>query len=127
MSQSLAEGAFKAGDPAATSEVFTRNQRLGLIAIAVVAYGLTALIAGPIHFFAEPEFGASLALDRFASTAIIKAARTQSYEPPMFIDGVKWTMTVENSLGISGFKPFTWSASKKVFEEAGDVIDISGS
>ncbi|MEO3786826.1 ABC transporter substrate-binding protein [Actinocorallia sp. B10E7] len=69
---------------------------------------------------------AAASSDGLSRIGIIKAARTQSYAPPMFIDGVKWTMSVENSLGISGFKPFTWSASKKTFEAGGDVIDISG-
>ncbi|MGI8331212.1 ABC transporter substrate-binding protein [Actinomadura scrupuli] len=63
--------------------------------------------------------------DGLSRLGIIKAARSQSYQPPMFIDGVKWTMSPQRSLGIGAFRPFTWSAAKKAFQPAGDVIDIS--
>ncbi|GAB2829876.1 ABC transporter substrate-binding protein [Actinocorallia aurea] len=64
--------------------------------------------------------------DGLSRLGIIKVARTQTYSPPMFIDGIDWEMTPETSLGIGAFRPFTWSADKKVFEPAGDVISIAG-
>ncbi|RAY12799.1 ABC transporter substrate-binding protein [Actinomadura craniellae] len=63
--------------------------------------------------------------DGLSKLGIMKVARTQSYQPPMFIDGVKWTMTPAQSLGIVSFRPFAWNAGKKVFEPTGDVIDMS--
>jgi branched-chain amino acid transport system substrate-binding protein len=56
---------------------------------------------------------------------IMNAARTQSYHPPMFIDGIDWKVTPTQALGIMAFRPFAWSAEKKTFEAQGDVIDIS--
>lgn len=57
---------------AVNAETFTRNERLGLIGIAVGAYALTALLAGPIGFFTEAGFGASVLLDPSATTSAIK-------------------------------------------------------
>ncbi|MDX6741171.1 ABC transporter substrate-binding protein [Actinocorallia sp. A-T 12471] len=64
--------------------------------------------------------------DGLSRLGIIKVARTQTYSPPMFIDGIDWKMTPETSLGIGAFRPFTWNAAKKVFEPSGDVISIDG-
>ncbi|WP_035853560.1 ABC transporter substrate-binding protein [Cryptosporangium arvum] len=57
--------------------------------------------------------------------SIMQAARNQSYQPPMFIDGIKFTMTPDKSLGIQAFQPYTWQAGAKRFTSSGDVIDIS--
>ena len=56
----------------------------------------------------------------------MSAARTQDYHPPMFIDGIKFTMTADHALGILAFQPFEWNAATQAFEKQGDVIDISG-
>ncbi|MEZ0073274.1 ABC transporter substrate-binding protein [Planotetraspora sp. GP83] len=64
--------------------------------------------------------------DGLSRVGIMNAARTQNYHPPMFIDGIDFTMSGAKSMGIMAFRPFTWSSSKKVFEPAGDVIDTSG-
>ncbi len=53
------------------------------------------------------------------------AARTQDYQPPMFIDGIKFVMSPTQSQGILAFQPYTWDATAKTFKSAGDVIDIS--
>ena len=63
--------------------------------------------------------------DGLSRLSIMQAARTQDYQPPMFIDGVKFTMTPTQALGILAFKPYTWDAAGKTFVAAGDVIDIS--
>lgn len=55
----------------------------------------------------------------------MQAVRTQDYHPPMFIDGVNFTMSPTHAFGILAFQPYTWSASELNFEAAGDVIDIS--
>lgn len=57
---------------------------------------------------------------------IIEAARVQEYQPPMFIDGIKWRMAPNAPLGILAFRPFQWNATEQQFKPAGDVVDISG-
>ncbi|WP_191563587.1 ABC transporter substrate-binding protein [Janibacter melonis] len=57
--------------------------------------------------------------------SIMQAARTQDYQPPMFIDGITFQMSPTQSYGILAFKPYTWDAKAKSFEPAGEVIDIS--
>lgn len=69
---------------------------------------------------------AARSADGLSRIGIMKAARTQSYQPPMFIDGIKWTMSEKQALGIMAFRPFAWNAAGKTFEPTGDVIDISG-
>lgn len=64
--------------------------------------------------------------DGLSRLSIMQAARTQDYQPPMFIDGIKFTMSPQQALGILAFKPYTWDAAGKTFESSGDVIDISG-
>jgi branched-chain amino acid transport system substrate-binding protein len=57
---------------------------------------------------------------------IIEAARVQEYQPPMFIDGIKWRMQPNAPLGILAFRTFQWNAAEQQFKPSGDVIDISG-
>lgn len=68
---------------------------------------------------------ASSSPDGLSRLGIMNAARTQEYHPPMFIDGIDWKMSPTQALGIMAFRPFVWSAKKKTFEPAGDVVDIS--
>ena len=56
---------------------------------------------------------------------IMEAARTQSYAPPMFIDGITWEMSPEQSLGIVSLQPTRWNAAEARFELDGDVIALS--
>lgn len=56
---------------------------------------------------------------------IMEAARTQSYAPPMFIDGITWEMSPEQSLGIVSLQPTRWNAAESRFELDGDVIALS--
>jgi ABC-type branched-subunit amino acid transport system substrate-binding protein len=69
---------------------------------------------------------ASESSDGLSRASIMSAARTQDYHPPMFIDGIKFTMTADHALGILAFQPFEWNAATQAFEKQGDVIDISG-
>jgi branched-chain amino acid transport system substrate-binding protein len=57
--------------------------------------------------------------------SIINAARTQNYQPPMFINGIKFVMTPSESDGILAMQPYTWEAGAKTFKAAGSVIDLS--
>lgn len=56
---------------------------------------------------------------------IMEAARIQSYAPPMFIDGITWEMSPEQSLGIVSLQPTRWNAAEARFELDGDVIALS--
>jgi hypothetical protein len=57
---------------------------------------------------------------------ILEAARVQEYQPPMFMDGIKWRMAPNAPLGILAFRTFQWNAAEQQFKPSGDVIDISG-
>lgn len=111
-------------DDAGVKEYLANAEKHGVKA-PLNSYTVNGWVIGDLMVDAFTKAASSS--DGLSRIGIIKAARTQSYEPPMFIDGIKWTMTVEKSLGIGGFRPFTWSASKKTFEPSGEVIDISGS
>ncbi|MEU7868725.1 ABC transporter substrate-binding protein [Dactylosporangium sp. NPDC049140] len=63
---------------------------------------------------------------KLSHAGIMEAARTQEYQPPMFIDGIKWKMAPTAPLGILAFRPFQWDATAVAFKPFGDVIDISG-
>ncbi|KAA1425183.1 ABC transporter substrate-binding protein [Mumia zhuanghuii] len=65
--------------------------------------------------------------DGLSRLSIMEAARTQDYQPPMFIDGIKFMMSPTQSYGILAFKPYTWDAAGTTFTPAGEVIDISSS
>lgn len=58
--------------------------------------------------------------------SIINVARTQQYEPPLFIDNVKWQMDPATSLGIGSFQPLIWNSSTQSFTKDGPVI-VAGS
>ena len=68
---------------------------------------------------------AAAASSGLTHAGIMEAARVQSYQPPMFIDGVKWQMTPTAPMGIMAFRPFQWSAADALFKPFGEVIDIS--
>lgn len=55
--------------------------------------------------------------------SIMTQARTQQYQPPLFLNGVKWQMNPDNSLGGFGeFQPLQWSASKQKWSPLGSTI-----
>ncbi len=68
---------------------------------------------------------AAASSDGLSRLSIMNAARTQNYQPPMFIDGIGFTMSPTQSLGILAFQPWVWNAAKQQFAADGDVIDIS--
>jgi branched-chain amino acid transport system substrate-binding protein len=68
---------------------------------------------------------AAASQSKLSHAGIIETARVQEYQPPMFIDGIKWKMTPNAPLGILAFRPYQWNAAEAQFKPFGDVIDIS--
>jgi branched-chain amino acid transport system substrate-binding protein len=54
---------------------------------------------------------------------IMQAARNQDYQPPLFINGIKWIMNANEAYGIMKLQPLVYSASSKSFNYDGSVID----
>lgn len=54
--------------------------------------------------------------------SIMTQARTQHYQPPLFLPGVQWQMSPQASLGIASFQPLQWSSSAQKFSPVGSVI-----
>jgi branched-chain amino acid transport system substrate-binding protein len=54
--------------------------------------------------------------------SIMNAARTQQYQPPLFISNVKWSMNPATSLGITSFQPLIWDSGSQAFTNDGAVI-----
>ncbi|KHL18638.1 ABC-type branched-subunit amino acid transport system substrate-binding protein [Mumia flava] len=84
----------------------------------VNGWAIADLMIDNFHRASESEDGLS-------RLSIMEAARTQDYQPPMFIDGITFQMSPTQAFGILAFQPYTWDAAAKTFVEAGEVIDIS--
>ncbi len=56
---------------------------------------------------------------------IINAARTQTFHPELFLDGIDWSMEPETSLGIAEMQPLRWNAAEGRFDPLGDVLTVS--
>lgn len=54
--------------------------------------------------------------------SIMTQARTQQYEPPLYLQGVKWQMSPQSSLGIASFQPLAWDSGQQKFTPLGSVI-----
>jgi branched-chain amino acid transport system substrate-binding protein len=54
--------------------------------------------------------------------SIMNVARTQQYQPPLFISNVKWSMNPATSLGITSFQPLIWNSASQAFTNDGAVI-----
>jgi branched-chain amino acid transport system substrate-binding protein len=54
---------------------------------------------------------------------IMQASRNQDYQPPLFINGIKWIMNANEAYGIMKLQPLVYSASSKSFNYDGSVID----
>jgi branched-chain amino acid transport system substrate-binding protein len=55
---------------------------------------------------------------------VIKAARDQSYECPMLINGIKWVSSPAQLLGFSAFQTTVWDAGTKAFKADGELISL---
>lgn len=61
--------------------------------------------------------------DGLSRLGIMRAAHSQDYQAPLFIDGVSFTVDGESDpFGIESFRPYAWNAATKKFEPVGDVI-----
>jgi ABC-type branched-subunit amino acid transport system substrate-binding protein len=58
-----------------------------------------------------------------SEVGIMQAARNQNYQPPLFINGIKWIMNANEAYGIMKLQPLVYSASSKSFNYDGSVID----
>lgn len=58
-----------------------------------------------------------------SEVGIMQAARNQNYQPPLFINGIKWIMNAKEAYGIMKLQPLVYSATTKSFSYDGSVID----
>jgi branched-chain amino acid transport system substrate-binding protein len=58
-----------------------------------------------------------------SEAGIMQAARNQDYQPPLFIDGIKWIMNANEAYGIMKLQPLVYKASTKSFSYDGAAID----
>ncbi len=54
---------------------------------------------------------------------IMQAARNQDYQPPLFINGIKWVMNASEAYGVMKLQPLVYNASTKSFGYDGAVIN----
>ncbi|MGD0065535.1 MAG: ABC transporter substrate-binding protein [Streptosporangiaceae bacterium] len=58
-----------------------------------------------------------------SEVGIMQAARNQNYQPPLFINGIRWIMNANEAYGIMKLQPLVYSAATKSFSYDGSVID----
>jgi branched-chain amino acid transport system substrate-binding protein len=58
-----------------------------------------------------------------SEVGIMQAARNQDYQPPLFINGIKWIMNAKEAYGITKLQPLVYNASTKSFAYDGSIID----
>jgi branched-chain amino acid transport system substrate-binding protein len=58
-----------------------------------------------------------------SQVGIMQAARNQDYQPPLFINGIKWIMNANEAYGIMKLQPLVYGASTKSFSYDGQVAD----
>jgi hypothetical protein len=58
-----------------------------------------------------------------SEVGIMQAARNQNYQPPLFINGIRWIMNANEAYGIMKLQPLVYSAATKSFGYDGSVID----
>jgi ABC-type branched-subunit amino acid transport system substrate-binding protein len=58
-----------------------------------------------------------------SEVGIMQAARNQNYQPPLFINGIKWIMNANEAYGITKLQPLVYSAATKSFGYDGSIID----
>jgi len=74
------------------------------------------MMVNAFHTAASSSLGLSEA-------GIMQAARNQDYQPPLFINGIKWIMNANEAYGIMKLQPLVYNASSKSFSYDGTVID----
>jgi ABC-type branched-subunit amino acid transport system substrate-binding protein len=58
-----------------------------------------------------------------SEAGIMQAARNQDYQPPLFINGIKWIMNANEAYGIMKLQPLVYNASSKSFSYDGTAVD----
>ena len=58
-----------------------------------------------------------------SEVGIMQAARNQNYQPPLFINGIRWIMNANEAYGITKLQPLVYSAATKSFSYDGSIID----
>jgi branched-chain amino acid transport system substrate-binding protein len=58
-----------------------------------------------------------------SEVGIMTAARNQNYQPPLFINGVRWVMNAKDAYGILKMQPLVFKASTKNFAYDGKIIN----
>ena len=58
-----------------------------------------------------------------SEVGIMQAARNQNYQPPLFINGIRWIMNAKEAYGIMKLQPLVYSATTKSFGYDGSIID----
>ena len=58
-----------------------------------------------------------------SEVGIMQAARNQNYQPPLFINGIRWIMNANEAYGITKLQPLVYSAATKSFGYDGSIID----
>jgi branched-chain amino acid transport system substrate-binding protein len=58
-----------------------------------------------------------------SEVGIMQAARNQNYQPPLFINGIRWVMNANEAYGIMKLQPLIYHASTKSFSYDGSVIN----
>jgi branched-chain amino acid transport system substrate-binding protein len=58
-----------------------------------------------------------------SEVGIMQAARNQNYQPPLFINGIRWIMNANEAYGIMKLQPLVYNASTKSFGYDGSIID----
>jgi ABC-type branched-subunit amino acid transport system substrate-binding protein len=85
------------------------------------SYVLSGYVTADITINALEE--AAKSEDGLSHIGIMKAARTQDYTAPLFIDGVTFTLDGDKDpFGIDSFRPYAWNSSAKKFEPVGEVV-----
>jgi ABC-type branched-subunit amino acid transport system substrate-binding protein len=58
-----------------------------------------------------------------SEVGIMQAARNQNYQPPLFINGIRWIMNAKEAYGIMKLQPLVFKAATKSFAYDGSIID----
>ena len=58
-----------------------------------------------------------------SQAGIMQAARNQDYQPPLFINGIRWVMNADEAYGIMKMQPLVYKASTGSFALDGSLID----
>jgi len=53
----------------------------------------------------------------------MQAARNQDYQPPLFINGIRWVMNADEAYGLMKMQPLVYEASTQSFHLDGSLID----